>query len=91
MSSSILGLLNSVYSFLAAACFVPFVGGVLWKKGNSHGAVAASVVGVATVLVGWMGVSFPAPMVFPILPSAVAYAVVSLGTQGQGKEAKLAS
>ncbi|MDR3322501.1 MAG: hypothetical protein LBS93_08630 [Synergistaceae bacterium] len=89
MSSSILGLLNSVYSFLAAACFVPFVGGVLWKKGNARGAVAASIVGVATVLVSWTpGVSLPVPAIFPIIPSAIAYVVVSLATQG--KETKAA-
>lgn len=79
-SSSILGLLNSVYSFLAASCFVPFVGGVFWKRGNTQGAVAASVVGVITVLVSWTGVSFPIPSVFPIIPSAIAYVVVSLLT-----------
>lgn len=80
-ASSILGLLNSVYSFLAAACFVPFVGGVLWKRGNTQGAVAASAVGVATVLIGWAGVTFPIPVVFPIIPSAIAYVAVSLTTQ----------
>jgi SSS family solute:Na+ symporter len=88
MSSSILGLLNSVYSFLAAACFVPFVGGVLWKTGNAQGAVAASIVGVGTVLVSWAGVSFPVPVIFPIIPSAIAYVVVSLATQNP--EAKAA-
>lgn len=77
-SSSILGLLNSVYSFLAASCFVPFVGGVFWKKGTANAAVAASVAGVITVLVSWGGVSFPIPSVFPIIPSSVAYVIVSL-------------
>ena len=43
-SGSILGLLNSVYSFLAAACFVPFVGGIVWKKADAKSAIAASVV-----------------------------------------------
>src|SRR5699024_3506756 len=53
-SSSILGLLNNVYSFLAAACFVPFVGGIVWKRGDAKSAVAASVVGVLTVLISWI-------------------------------------
>lgn len=79
-ASSILGLLNSVYAFLAASCFIPFVGGVLWKRGNTQGAVAASIVGVATVLVSWCGVSFPIPSIFPIIPSAIAYVAVSLLT-----------
>ena len=37
-SGSILGLLNSVYSFLAAACFVPFVGGIVWKRADARSA-----------------------------------------------------
>ncbi|MDY3714371.1 MAG: sodium:solute symporter family protein, partial [Blautia sp.] len=83
-ASSILGLLNSVYSFLAAACFVPFVGGVIWKKGDAKSAVTASVVGVLTVLVSWIpGVVFPFGNIipgslFPIIPSAIAYFLVSL-------------
>lgn len=85
-ASSILGLLNSVYSFLAAACFVPFVGGVAWKGGTTKGAVAASVVGVITVIISWFGVTFPLGNmipagIFPIIPSAVAYILVSLFTQ----------
>lgn len=83
-ASSILGLLNSVYSFLAAACFVPFVGGVAWKGGTSKGAVAASIVGVATVLISWIpGMVFPLSniipgSIFPILPSAAAYIIISM-------------
>ena len=80
-SSSILGLLNSVYSFLAAACFVPFVGGVFWKKGNAKGATAASIAGVITVIISWFGVSYPIPTFFPIIISAVAFVAVSLATQ----------
>lgn len=89
-SSSILDLLNSVYSFLAAACFVPFVGGVFWKRGNTQGAVAASVVGVITVVVSWLGVSFPIPSVFPIIPSAIAYVAVSLATPAPTPETEKA-
>ena len=82
-ASSILGLLNSVYSFLAAACFVPFVGGLAWKRGTAAGAVAASIVGVATVLISWPGVVCPFGSIipagiFPVIPSAIAYIIVSL-------------
>lgn len=82
-SSSILNLLNNVYSSLAAACFVPFVGGLVWKKGNAMGAVAASIVGVLVVIISWFGVTYPIATVFPILVSAVAYVVVSLATQNK--------
>ncbi|MEG1575754.1 MAG: sodium:solute symporter family protein, partial [Clostridium sp.] len=86
-ASTILGLLNSVYSFLAASCFVPFVGGVLWKRGTAMGAVAASVAGIATVLISWIpGMVFPLSniipsSIFPIIPSAIAYIIVSLCTK----------
>lgn len=86
-ASSILGLLNSVYSFLAAACFVPFVGGVMWKKGTAGGAVSASVAGIAAVLISWIpGVVFPfgniiPGSIFPVIPSAAAYIIVSLCTK----------
>ena len=84
-SSSILGLLNSVYSFLAASCFVPFVGGVFWKRGNAIGAAASSLVGVVTVLITNMGFTLPGSgiipgAILPIIPSAIAYVVVSLVT-----------
>ncbi len=85
-SSSILGLLNSVYAFLAAACFVPFVGGVLWKRGNATGAAAASIVGVITVIATNLGVTLPGSgvipgAILPIIPSAIAYVIVSLCTK----------
>lgn len=89
-ASSILGLLNSVYSFLAAACFVPFVGGIVWKKGNARSAVASSIVGVLTVLISWIpGVVFPLGNIipaslFPIIPSAIAYFLVSLIPSSEG-------
>ena len=85
-SGSILGLLNSVYSFLAAACFVPFVGGIIWKRADAKSAIAASVVGVLTVLINWMpGVTFPLGNLipsglFPIIPSAIAFVLVGLFT-----------
>lgn len=86
-ASSILGLLNSVYSFLAAACFVPFVGGVMWKNGTAGGAVSASAAGIAAVLISWIpGVVFPfgniiPGSIFPVIPSAAAYIIVSLCTK----------
>lgn len=87
-ASSILNLLNSFYSFLAAACFVPFVGGILWKKGTGKGAVAASLVGVATVVLGWIGVPMPSlGGFFPCIPSAIAFILVSLFVPDKKPEA----
>lgn len=78
-AGSILDMLNAFYSFLAAACFVPFIGGLLWKKGSAKGAIAASVVGIATVVLGWFGVSLPSlGGFFPCIPGALAFVIVSL-------------
>jgi len=78
-AGSILDMLNMFYSFLAAACFVPFVGGILWKKGTGKGAVTASLLGVATVILGWVGVPLPSlGGFFPCIPGAIGFVVVSL-------------
>ena len=93
-SGSILGLLNSVYSFLAAACFVPFVGGIVWKRADARSAIAASVVGVLTVLISWIpGVTFPLGNIipsglFPIIPSAIAFILVGLFTGNRNTAAE---
>ncbi len=80
-SSSILDIFNAMYSFIAACCFAPFVLGVIWKKGNTAGAVASSIVGVILVVLGFFGISYPLPEVLPILLSCIAYVIVSLLTQ----------
>ena len=78
-AGSILDMLNMFYSFLAAACFVPFLGGILWKKGSGKGAIAASLAGIATVVLGWLGVTLPSMGgFFPCIPGVIAFVVVSL-------------
>ncbi len=78
-AGSILDMLNAFYSFLAAACFVPFIGGLLWKGGSGKGAIAASIVGIIVVVLGWLGVSLPSwGGFFPCVPAAIAFVIVSL-------------
>ena len=77
---NMLSLFSNCYAFLAAACFVPFVGGALWKKGTTQGAIAASFTGMATVVSIWCGLKVPMAGVFPIIPSAIAYIIASLIT-----------
>lgn len=78
-ASGILDILNAFYSFMAAARFVPFVGGILWKKATGKGAVAASLAGIATVVLGWLGVPMPSlGGFFPSIPSVIAFVAVSL-------------
>ena len=78
-SGSILGVLSKCYTFLSATCFVPFVGGMVWKKGSAAGAIAAAIVGAVTVVLGWCGVPFPSwGGFFPCVPGLVAFVIVSL-------------
>lgn len=78
-AGSILDMFNAFYSFLAAACFIPFIGGLLWKGGSGKGAIAASIVGIIAVALGWLGVSLPSwGGFFPCVPSAIAFVIVSL-------------
>ena len=70
----ILDFLNEFYSLIAAACFIPFVGGILIKKASPVAATAASLVGVACVLLGWCGVNVPSVGgMFPCLMGAVVF------------------
>ena len=87
-SGSILGVLNKCYTFLSATCLVPFVGGVLWKKGSNAGAIASAIVGALFVVLGWCGVPFPSwGGFFPCVPGLVAFVVFSLlRPQGYVKE-----
>lgn len=82
--TSIVGLLSSTYTFLASSCLVPFLGGLLWKKGTAKGSVVSSVSGMLIVILNMIGIlPLPYASVFPILPAFVIYVVVSLCTQSE--------
>lgn len=87
-SGSILGILSKCYTFIAATCFVPFVGGMFWKKGSNAGAIASAIVGAVFVVLGWCGVPFPSwGGFFPCVPGVIAFVVFSLiYPQGYVKE-----
>ena len=71
-AGSILDVLNAFYSFLAAACFIPFLRRSAVEKRATKGAIAASVAGITVVVLGWLGVSLPSlGGFFPCIPSAL--------------------
>lgn len=81
-SSSIVSLLSFTYTILCGGCFVTMVGALLWKDGNSKGALASSIFGIGFVMLNrWGIVPLPHSM-FALIPSAIAYVVVSLATGG---------
>lgn len=82
--NNIIRLLALSYSFISAGCLAAFAGGVFWKKGNSHGAVAGAILGISFVMMDSFGmIDLPYGSVFPLLPSAAGYVVVSLMTQNR--------
>ena len=81
-AGAITTLLSYAYTFLCAGTLVMFVGGIFWKKGTKAGAIASSITGMFfVVLYRFCGVDLPFESVFPVLPSAIVYVVVSLCTQ----------
>ena len=81
-SSSILSLLSSTYSLMNAGALVMVLGGIWWKKGTKEGAIASALCGMAVIIVNMTGlVAVPYISFTPLIPSVIAYVVVSLLTQ----------
>lgn len=84
---SIVSVLSNTYMFLCAACLIPFLGGILWKKGTPSGAVASSIVGVGFELLELLGIyALPFSTITVFIPSLIAFIAVSLATQKQLSE-----
>lgn len=81
-SSSIIGLMANTYIFLCASCLVPFLGGWLWKKATTAGAVSSSIVGVIFTLLQFSNIyTLPYSAITIFIPSLIVFVVVSLFTQ----------
>ena len=48
--NDIIRVLSMGYSLMASGCLVPFLGGVIWKKGTSRGALYSAFAGMAVSL-----------------------------------------
>lgn len=79
--SSLISLLSMSYTLITAGGLVMIVGAIFWKKATRQGAIASFIAGVACVIINKMGVSLPYASVFPLIPSFLAYVIVSLMTQ----------
>ncbi|GAA2662109.1 sodium:solute symporter [Streptomyces lunalinharesii] len=75
--------LTLAYNVLVGGLLVPILGGLLWKRGNAAGALAAIGVGGVTVvgLMVALGVLANEPIYYGLLASLVAYVAVSLATR----------
>lgn len=78
---SIVNLLSSALSFMTSTCLVPFIGGLVWSKGNSKGATVCAFIGLALQLLEFFGIySLPYSGITIILPGLIAYIAISLLT-----------
>ncbi|GAA5015100.1 sodium:solute symporter [Kitasatospora paranensis] len=79
----VLSALTVAYNLLVGGLLVPILGGLLWRRGNVQGALAAMIAGGATVI-GLMitkGTLANEPIYYGLGVSLVAYLAVSLATR----------
>ena len=80
----IIQVMSMGYSLVAAGCLAPFMGGILWKRGSSRGALAAAVVGMSTCLISSFGLmELPYTSLSCVLLSGLTYVMGSLACPDQ--------
>lgn len=74
--------LTVAYNLLVGGLLVPILGGLVWKRGTVHGALAAVVVGGLAVvaLMATYGILANEPVYYGLLASLAAYLAVSFAT-----------
>ena len=80
--NNVVEALTVAYNLLVGGLLVPILGGLLWRRGTVHGALASVVVGGGSViaLMAAYGILANEPVYYGLLASLAAYAVVSLAT-----------
>ncbi|WP_328538659.1 sodium:solute symporter [Streptomyces sp. NBC_00344] len=81
--NNVVEALTVAYNLLVGGLLVPILGGLLWKRGTVHGALAAVSIGGLTVLgLMWKyGALANEPIYYGLVASLVSYVVVSLATK----------
>ncbi|RNF98406.1 sodium:solute symporter [Streptomyces botrytidirepellens] len=79
----VLAALTVAYNLLVGGLLVPILGGLVWKRGNLPGALAAMIAGGITVITLMVveGLLANEPIYFGLLAALVAYVAVSLATK----------
>jgi SSS family solute:Na+ symporter len=79
----VLSALTVAYNLLVGGLLVPILGGLLWRRGNVQGALAAMIAGGATVIALMItkGTLANEPIYYGLGVSLVAYLAVSLATR----------
>ncbi|WP_328452211.1 sodium:solute symporter [Streptomyces sp. NBC_00386] len=80
--NNVVEALTVAYNLLVGGLLVPILGGLLWKRGTVHGALASVVVGGLAVigLMAAYGILANQPVYYGLLLSLAAYVIVSLAT-----------
>ncbi|WP_338683487.1 sodium:solute symporter [Streptomyces acidiscabies] len=80
--NNVVEALTVAYNLLVGGLLVPILGGLLWKRGTVHGALASVVVGGGSVigLMAAYGILANEPVYYGLSASLVAYVAVSLAT-----------
>ncbi|MEV8031950.1 sodium:solute symporter [Streptomyces sp. NPDC086182] len=80
--NNVVEALTVAYNLLVGGLLVPILGGLLWKRGTVHGALASVVVGGVAVigLMASYGILANEPVYYGLLLSLAAYVIVSLAT-----------
>ena len=86
--TNVITILSISYTIKSAGCLIPFIAGLLWKRGNQSGALAGSIVGVAVALLSYFRIVRLPFDILSILAALAAYVVVSLLTEAR-QNAKL--
>ncbi|MES9519971.1 sodium:solute symporter [Streptomyces capoamus] len=81
--NNVVEALTVAYNLLVGGLLVPILGGLLWKRGTVHGALAAVAVGGLAVigLMAGYGILANEPVYYGLAASLVAYVAVSLVTR----------
>jgi SSS family solute:Na+ symporter len=80
--NNVVEALTVAYNLLVGGLLVPILGGLLWKRGTAHGALASVAVGGLAVigLMATYGILANEPVYYGLLLSLAAYVIVSLAT-----------
>lgn len=80
--NNVVEALTVAYNLLVGGLLVPILGGLLWKRGTAHGALASVVVGgcAVVVLMATYGILANEPVYYGLIASLAVYLIVSLAT-----------
>lgn len=77
--NDIIKLLTLGYLVVSSGCLIPFLGGLLWKRGSTPGALCAAFAGVASAVADSLVIiHLPYPCISSLAISATAYIIGSL-------------